>query len=267
MKHLFILLAFFSLQSLISAVHAADAAPLPIRFCYEDKEVLPFYRGEGRAVPVNNPGANIEILRALEHSAGVEFELIRRPWLRCWDMLEKGSVDALVASFRSSRLGTLSYPVKDNEVDSQRAMSKAGVCFVGTQEFHEFWQSRHTSDKRMAVALPKGYGVSERLKHEPLTLINALSQDDAFKLVHNGRVSAMMDTCTADGKRTFVQRSNAKEIAPIYPPFEVNHGYLVFSHEFYDQNKAKIESLWDALGQQNNSQVLERYLNEYSYPR
>ena len=159
-----------------SVTQQVDAKPLDIRLCYEDKEVVPFYVGAGQAVPKHNPGANIEILLAMQAPANVNFEFLRRPWMRCWDLLANNEADAVIASYRHSRASELRYPKLNGKLDPSRALAGLGTCFVATPAFHTFWPKRHTPENQpLAIALPYGYAVAEKLEKEPVILHRVFS--------------------------------------------------------------------------------------------
>ncbi|MEO2267272.1 hypothetical protein V1358_08170 [Pseudoalteromonas sp. YIC-656] len=237
------------------------AAPLDIRLCYEDKEVIPFYLGEGEQVPSNNPGANIDILYALEKKSDVKFSFVRRPWMRCWEMLERQEADAVIASFRGHRIDQLNYPMKDGKLDTSRSLAQVGNCFIGTQLFHEYWRKKHvTENQPLSVAVPNGYAIAEKLESEPLLLHTVFSPKDGYRLLKNDRVHAVMGVCQVNGRNVYADQSGIEGVSPIYPPFEQLHGYIAVTPQFYKMHQPRIEALWDSVAEQDSTDMYLRYL-------
>ena len=82
-----------------------------LRFCYEDKQLLPYYAGNSSSVPMH-PGATIEHLQQATALADVELQLIRMPWLRCLQQLADNNVDALIASYSEQRADYTLFPTE-----------------------------------------------------------------------------------------------------------------------------------------------------------
>ncbi len=237
------------------------ARPLDIRLCYEDKQVVPFYLGEGEHVPANEPGANIDILLQIEQKADVKFSFMRRPWMRCWEMLARQEADAVIASFRGHRIEHLSYPMKDGKLDTSRSLAQLGNCFIGTQLFHEYWRRKQLTDHQpLSVAVPNGYAIADKLENEPLLLHTVFSPKDGYRLLKNGRVHAVMGVCQINGRNVYADQSGVEGVSPIYPPFEQLHGYLAVTPAFYAMHKPRVEALWDTVGQHDGTEIYLRYL-------
>src|SRR5690606_24480062 len=83
------------------ATEAITAQPA-LTFCYEDKQLLPYYTENSRDIPAQ-PGATIEHLKIAAEQVGITLKLTRMPWLRCLQQLEDNSVDAVVAAYDKDR--------------------------------------------------------------------------------------------------------------------------------------------------------------------
>ena len=243
-------------------VALAANSNLRITLCYEDKEVVPFYMGQTREVPTHNPGANIEVIQQLQSRLeNVRFVFIRRPWKRCLDMVEKGEAQALIGSYRKQRLSRLRYPMINDDVDTDRALSKVGSCFIGNREFHEFWPRRHYLQQQgVAIALPHGYAIAQRLNDQPVFVHFVFSQQDAYRLLANRRVHAVMDFCQVGNQNLYVEPADIQGVSPLYPPFDVHYGYLIFAPKFYQAYPHRVERIWDALKGLDTTAIYRRYL-------
>lgn len=66
------LLLLFIVLTVLTAL-PVQATETRLRFCYEDKPLLPFYSGHG-LVPADPPGAAIEHLRAAAAASNLQLE-------------------------------------------------------------------------------------------------------------------------------------------------------------------------------------------------
>jgi len=93
----------------IASPPSTDNASIILRFCYEDKQLLPYYAGNTSEI-ATAPGATIEHLQAATAAVGINLELQRLPWLRCLQLLETNETDALVAAYSPERAHYTVYP-------------------------------------------------------------------------------------------------------------------------------------------------------------
>lgn len=247
-----VLPALFSL-SLLSAVAIADvlqtkaglAGPTPVtlRFCYEDKQLLPYYVGNSATVP-EQPGATIEHLTRATTAVGIELELIRLPWLRCLQQLQDNSVDALVAAYDESRAHYTRFPATaDGTPDPARAINQLGLCLA--YRYDNALPQKLQDNRPITVSRPLGY---RPIPFPPHTaLVPAHSPDQALELVVSGRVDATTVLCQLNGVDAKEQHLNRIPVLLLYPPLYQSDGYLMLSKQFYQQYPQLSARLWQAL--------------------
>ena len=141
---------------LTSLIACVTAQATTLKFCYESKELLPHYRGEGILTPSEKPGAAIEIMQKLDEMlSNVHIEFVREPWKRCLNDLKLGKVDALIARHSVSREVFAKYPkTSKNELDNERAISSTATCFIHKKNVPLKWNGHEL------------YLVNTRLKFE-----------------------------------------------------------------------------------------------------
>ncbi|QBL08983.1 amino acid ABC transporter [Rheinheimera sp. D18] len=240
--------------SLLCASHMLLAnEPVKLRFCYEDKQLLPYYAGNGAQIPTP-PGATIEHLQegiALVPQLKVTFE--RRPWLRCLQLLEQNKVDAVVATYNELRLSFAVFPLDENNApDSRLALNQHATCIV--QRVGDNVTQRLKDG--VVMARPLGYVVPEY--PSGVSIVPVQSQQQAFSLVKLGRVDATTTTCEINT----VQLPNMlnEQLEVIHPPLYESTGYLVFSKAFYNQHSKLATELWRTLQQTQNPNRYYQYL-------
>ena len=236
-----------------------NSAPIMLKFCYEDKQLLPYYVGNGAAVP-EQAGATIEHLRRSTAQVGIELELIRLPWLRCLQQLEDNSIDALVAAFDTTREHYTVYPkLPDGKPDTAKAINQLGLCLA--YRFDNPLVQKLQDSSAITLSRPLGY---RPIPFPPqTTLVAAHSPEHALDLVISGRVDATTVLCELNGIKAKEQHLDQLPVLLLYPALYKSDGYLMLSNDFYQRYPGLAEQLWQALQQTLNK---TDYLNYLSYP-
>ena len=236
-----------------------NVAPITLRFCYEDKQLLPYYAGDGAVVP-EQPGATIEHLRRATAQVGIELELIRLPWLRCLQQLEDNSIDALVAAFDTTREHYTVYPKQpDGTPDTAKAINQLSLCLAYRYDnpLIKKLQQQHA----ITLSRPLGY---RPIPFPPqTTLVAAHSPEHALDLVISGRVDATTVLCELNGIQAKEQHLEQLPVLLLYPALYKSDGYLMLSNGFYQRDPELAERLWQALPATRDK---ERYLHYLTYP-
>ena len=255
--------AIFCLLSLMLTVVQTNAAQenmtTGLTFCYEDKQLLPYYAGDGEQV-ASPPGVTIEHLQAAVKLTGIQLMLQRKPWLRCLQLLEQNKVDALVATYAESRRSFAVYPLNSNdEPDARLALSQHSTCLV--QRHNDNVMQR--SGTGIMIARPLGYATPDY--PVGVSIVPVQSQQQAFDLVKQGRVDATTTLCEVNTLPTPTGFTEGLEV--VYPPLYQTTGYLVFSKGFYQQHQQLAISLWQALQQTQEPKRYYQYLQRQSEPQ
>lgn len=224
-----------------------------LRFCYEDKQLLPYYAGDGESV-ASPPGVTIEHLQASVASISeLTLQLQRKPWLRCLQLLEQNKVDALVATYSTERLSYAEFPLDNQQKpDISRAMSSHTTCVI--QRPGSAVMARR--EEPLVIARPLGYATPDY--PDNVTIVSVQSQQQAFELVVQQRVDATTTLCEVNGIKAPADMTPGLEI--VYPPLYQITGYLVFSKGFYQQHKKLAEQLWRALATHRDESRYFEYL-------
>ena len=236
-----------------------NVAPITLRFCYEDKQLLPYYAGDGAVVP-EQPGATIEHLRRATAQVGIELELIRLPWLRCLQQLEDNSIDALVAAFDTTREHYTVYPKQpDGTPDTAKAINQLSLCLA--YRYDNPLIKKLQQQQPITLSRPLGY---RPIPFPPqTTLVPAHSPEHALDLVISGRVDATTVLCELNGIKAKEQHLEQLPVLLLYPALYKSDGYLMLSNGFYQRYPELAERLWQALPATRDK---ERYLHYLTYP-
>ncbi|WP_301003527.1 amino acid ABC transporter [Arsukibacterium sp.] len=232
-----------------------------LRFCYEDKQLLPYYAGNSSAVPAN-PGATIEHLQQTMAEIGISLTLVRMPWLRCLQQLADNQVDALVAAYTPEREHYTVYPRDDDgNADPSKAINTNALCLA-----HRFDTelSAKIADSAAVLTIARPHGYRPLPLPEHAVLVGAHSPEQALELVVSGRVDATTVTCQLNGLAANRQEIDTLPLEILQPPVYFSVGYLMFSKQFYQQYPAIAESVWQVLPKTLNR---DRYLEYLAYPQ
>lgn len=232
-----------------------------LRFCYEDKQLLPYYTGNGQGIP-DMPGATIEHLRLAATKAGIVLQLVRLPWLRCLQQLEDNSVDALVAAHDPDRAHYTVYPKlrDDGSPDPAKAINQLALCLAYRYDNSLPDNINHPA-KQITISRPLGYKPIPFPQNTVLVAANSPRQ--ALELVVSGRVDATTVLCELNGIKAKEQHLSQLPVLLLYPPLHTSYGYLMLSNDFYQRNPALSEQLWQWLPETLNKQ---RYLDYMTLP-
>ena len=93
--------------------------------------MLPHYTTNSLKVPKIKAGAVIDALRQIDNKiTAINFNFIRKPWLRCLSDLSSGKVSAILGSYTNEREKYAVYPKKNGKLDNTRAFSKISTCLI-----------------------------------------------------------------------------------------------------------------------------------------
>lgn len=250
-----------------AGLQEADALPVQsntaLRFCYEDKPLEPYYRGQGAIVPKDNPGATIEHLQLLVSKVpGIRLQLERRPWKRCLAKLQQGETDAVVASYRPEREDIGVYPMLNQQPDPKRAFSQHQTCLVQKAGSNWHWNGHEVSGiESLVVARPLGYAPLLVPGPKQVLMHYTLSGTMDLELLQAGRVHAVTTLCNIAGQSVVSPNILQRGLKVLTPPLHSNVGYLLFSRQFYQQQRASADALWQQLQANKGTEIYQRYVS------
>jgi polar amino acid transport system substrate-binding protein len=237
------------------------AEPTVLRFAYEDKELFPFFAGDSAEVPAK-PGVTVEMVQRLtSRIPAMKVELQRMPWKRCLLKLEKGEVDAVVASFTSDRLAYGLYPMKDGQTNPALRIGSTSYALYKRKDAALEWDGKSLKGLVLAMGAPSGYSIVEELRAMGLTVEESGSTGADLQKLQMGRLGAVAAVETVAD--FYLTQSRFGEITKMEPAFAPKHYYLLLSHQFFSQSPALADKVWQAIGgirERESSAILGKYL-------
>lgn len=256
------------------------ATSTPVRICYQDSALFPYFSGDGHQVPTERPGATIEHLQYLfARVPATELLFQRLPWQRCLKYLSDGKVDLVVANYNIMRRSIGRYPpapkgaADDAAPDPMYALTRQDVCLATSSRLAMRWNGKSFSGmSKITVAHPQSKMAlppSEQLKMVPYPL-----QDYSLapELLEQGRIDAMVINCRIRGLASIPNELKHPEFVVLQPAIYQHRGYLLFSHQFYQAHPILAERLWQTQQTLENTpsdkaaldNIYHHYLHEQS---
>lgn len=228
------------------------ATPTPVRICYQDSALFPYFSGDGHQLPTTRPGATIEHLQYLFARIPSTTPTFQRlPWQRCLKYLSDGKVDLVVANYNIMRRSIGRYPPvpmgagDDAAPDPAYALTHQDVCLATSSRLAMRWNGKNFSGmNKVTVAHPQSkmsLPPSEQMKMVPYPL-----QDYSLapELLEEGRIDAMAVVCRIRGLDAVPKELKHPNFTVLEPPIYVHRGYLVFSHQFANAQPQLVQQIW-----------------------
>lgn len=255
------------LLALTVAAQWSGAQTVTFTVAYEDKAQPPYYMAEGSGVPDELPGVAVEMVQMLEAKIpNLKVRLVRYPWKRCLDQLEKGAVDAIFnASHLKERERIGAYPMKAGAVDPSRRMTTIAYSLYTLPSTRLTWDGARFGNADNAIfGAPLGYSIVKDLREKRVELQETMSSDALLKQLLAGRIhAAVMQDVTADAliandpARLGIIRKHELPVAS--KPY-----YLMLSLAFQARHPELAERIWNEIGIMRET-VLPRLAPKYRH--
>jgi len=257
------------LPTLISAlvlfcILPSTAKALELRFCYEDKQLRPYYFGDNNQIPTERPGATIEHLQLLTTFVpNLTLKLERLPWKRCLAKLASGETDAVVGSYAKEREKLGRFPLNSQKrPDPTRAFAEHQTCLVTRKDTKWGWDGKKfIGIEQVVIARPLGYAPLQSPEKQKIVMHYTLSGTMDLDLLERGRVNAVTTLCKIAGENAVTPYIQDRDLKVLMPPLYTNTGYLMFSHQFYNANSQVAEQLWQQLAEHRGQAIYHSYLD------
>lgn len=236
-----------------------------LTFCYQDTELLPYYLGSGRQVPIEWPGATVEHLQLIVAKVpGLNLKLVRYPWQRCLKYLQLGAVDAVVANDSAERRAFAVFPLRQGQPDPDREFAKQEICLVSRKELAPKWNgSSFDGMAKVIVAQQAGRNLQQMFDHRQFVKVPISAQAKGLQMLAQNKVQAVTMLCKIAGKSALTNGFDPHIMQIQEPAIETLHGHLIFSKQFYQEQPQVAEALWAQLSDPPLDIYL-KYLNDDS---
>lgn len=233
-----------------------------IRFCYQDTELYPAYLGNGRDVPSDKPGVDIELYQKIAAQAGAKVTFIRYSWNRCLALLSAGRIDSVISSFRPERAEIAKFPMSGDVPDPEKRITTSGYFLYHLDRGMTYWDGKRLLDPSISIGAPMGYSIVADLRKWNANVTEAGTTKGLLNLLRYGR----FDAIAAPGNMTdaIIRREITlfSEIVRDPEPLKQNPYFIVFSARFTENNPSLVERIWqytETVREEFREQILLKY--------
>ncbi|HLO95742.1 MAG TPA: transporter substrate-binding domain-containing protein [Burkholderiaceae bacterium] len=231
--------------------------PTTLQLCAEDENSYPWLLRD-------RSGLNMLMMRLLGQRLGLRFEVTLLPWRRCLLSLQEGAVDgAFKASFQPERLKIGRYPMRGEQVDTERAMLEESYHLYRLRGSAVSWDGQQINQLEGAVGAQAGFSIVAWLRQQQLPIeASAKAPDTILAMLQRGRLgAAALQTSQGD----YALSRNPQYAAQIErhgPPLVSKPYYLMLSHAFVKRFPALAERIWDGVAAVRESAEYRRALHQ-----
>jgi polar amino acid transport system substrate-binding protein len=228
----------------LSLSQSAEAMSL----CVEDADYPPLLLKQdidGRS------GLLPDITRAAAAEHDEPLTLLRHPWKRCLAMLRKNQVDAIAASFWSSerdawgafpKASQRAQSAPDPELRLWREEYRVFVPLAGELRY----DGQQFSGIKTGLGAPPGYVVWHSLKKAGVLNETVRSVKIGLQLVALNRLDGYVSERSI-GLNMLRTLGLSKQVKLLPQTYYEDDSYLVFSHQFRQQNPQLTQAIWRSL--------------------
>jgi len=228
-----------------SAAQATEAQPL--RFCYYNFEIKPYYIGNGETVPPRGDrGIVIEMIHDVADQVGLQIEWIRRPWKRCLLMVEKGDADGLTFALPTAeREKFLAFPrTETGVIDTEQSIGLSKYYFYTNIYNPLEWDGRVFDRPRVRIGVLPGLVATEKIKEMGFGFVQESGSIEGLQKVLDRELDAFV-LGDASAQHLIKQLNNGSfRLKKIDPPVYIGYGYHSVSLDYYADHKELVDAFW-----------------------
>ncbi len=248
------------------ASDAAERSPSrTFSFCYQDIELYPNYTGATKAVPEKDPGILVELVQLAAANAHLDVTFARYPWKRCLSLMKLGRIDSVIASFRAERKEALVYPMAGDQPDDARMIVQNGYYLYQKRADAPYWNGQKFVDPAVVIGAPLGYSITAAMKDQGLNVVEAGTTEGLLHMLAFDRLQAVAAPGAAADTLLRQNPAEYQTIVKLEAPLKMNHYFIAFSHQFFNQNPTAAAQVWQA-SPKVHADHFERLQAKYALP-
>jgi len=231
----------------------------PITVCYETADYSPYSTSKSE----DGKGLIIDLVEISLSSLKLEFNMIRRPWKRCINLLKKNKIDAIFpALWTQEREQWASFPTINGLPNKKLSIWSSYYSIFVHVDSKITYKNGIFNNLELGLDAPAGYVVYNMLKDMKVLTKRNNKPDKAFDLIAHKRIDGYIIE-EKIGKFLLRKTNNSKLIKTLEEKFLVGHWYIAFSRKFFIKNKKLTKQIWQSL---NDTKVKhgKKLLNKYN---
>ncbi|RZR42912.1 substrate-binding periplasmic protein [Vibrio vulnificus] len=225
-----------------------QASPVAtITLAYGDVESFPFQMGNGNLV-VEPPGVAIDVIEQAARLLNIKINYVRVPGKRVLSQLKANQVDGgFIFSYSQERAQYARYPMKDQQADHNLRIATLDYYFYKLKEQPFTWDGLQLSSIRdVPVGAHTGFSITKRLKESNVNILEIGSTEKLFEMLGKRRLTAI--AIQSNIASSYINEHQLSTVERVSPPISTKDYYLIFSHEFAEENPQLVQNIWEMIG-------------------
>lgn len=246
---------------------SASASPQEIKLVFEVKENPPYYLDEGTDINWDKPGITLELLRLVQQQLGLNFTFERVPWARALKMTEHNQAQGVFrSSFKQSRTKIGVYPMINGSHDPSMKIMDQSYYLYKKKGHPLSWNGKQLSERNPNIGAVIGYAIIDDLKKLGAKVTELTSQQSGLEMLLLGRIDGWADIQTMSDTRINESPELRKYIRKIEPALANRPYYLMFSHQFFEENSELANKIWSTIKDIRSSDQYTNIASRYIQP-
>ncbi len=227
-----------------------------ISICYEEQDNFP-YSYQSQAHNTRHQGLFIEIITKAAIKANLTINFIRRPWLRCQQMVRNNSAQALFSMIKTpDRMLAFSFPKNEENIlisGQYKLFVKKGSVFSQPQtlallsdEQQRLNIKAYKQQKHYGLSAPTGYVVNQLIKQHKLNSVFEYQITEGMQAVAQGKLDGYVVESII-GIDHIYSHHLENEILMTDIVVAKENLYIPFNKKYYMRNKESIDNFWSYL--------------------
>lgn len=222
---------------------------------YSDVEFFPYEIGNSEVVP-EPPGISIDLIRLTAADQGLSVTFKRLPNVRVLETLRTGMIDgACTYSFKPERTTLGRYPMRNDQVDEQRRITRVSYYLFTRKDSPVIWDGENIKNYSMAIGANFGYSIIDDLIKMGVTVEPVKKTEQNLGKLMLGRIDGFAaQDITTD---FHIESGKYGEIIKQEPPLITKDYFLLFSRQFYQRYPKAAEAFWTRLAELSQTKTAE----------
>ncbi|EGQ7850845.1 transporter substrate-binding domain-containing protein [Vibrio vulnificus] len=225
-----------------------QASPVTtITLAYGDVESFPFQMGNGNLV-AEPPGVSVDVIEQAARLLNIKINYVRVPGKRVLSQLKANQVDGgFIFSYSQERAQYARYPMKDQHADHNLRIATLDYYFYKLKEQPFTWDGLQLSSiGDLPVGAHTGFSITKRLKESNVNILEIGSTEKLFEMLGKRRLTAI--AIQSNIASSYINEHQLSTVERVSPPISTKDYYLIFSHEFAEENPQLVQNIWEMIG-------------------
>ncbi|EGQ7933373.1 transporter substrate-binding domain-containing protein [Vibrio vulnificus] len=225
-----------------------QASPVTtITLAYSDVESFPFQMGNGNLV-VEPPGVSVDVIEQAARLLNIKINYVRVPGKRVLSQIKANQVNGgFIFSYSQERAQYARYPMKDQQADHNLRIATLDYYFYKLKEQPFTWDGLQLSSiGDVPVGAHTGFSITKRLKESNVNILEIGNTEKLFEMLGKRRLTAI--AIQSNIASSYINEHQLSTVERVSPPISTKDYYLIFSHEFAEENPQLVQKIWEMIG-------------------